>query len=78
MRYPGYIMRQSLVDESQKRYESIKKEAEHLYNDLTTKGLEDKHKNALAEAHSKLVGEMKALRDINEWAKEHTAPELPQ
>lgn len=77
VRYPGYIMRQSLVDESQKRYEQIKKEAESLYNDLTTNGLEEIHKQALSEMHSKLIGEMKALRDINEWAKEHTAPHIP-
>lgn len=76
-RYPGYIMRQSLVDESQKRYEAINKEATSLYNDLSTAGLEEHHKQALSEQYSKLLGEMKALRDINEWAKEHTAPNIP-
>jgi tRNA U34 5-carboxymethylaminomethyl modifying enzyme MnmG/GidA len=76
VRYPGYIMRQSLVDESQKRYEQIKKQAESLYNDLIVNGLEETHKQALSEMHSKLIGEMKALRDINEWAKEHTAPAM--
>lgn len=70
-------MRQSLIDESRKRYEAINKEADRLYTDISTKGLEEKHKQALIEQYSKLIGEMKALRDINEWAKEHTAPHIP-
>lgn len=74
MRYPGYIMRQSLVDESQKRVEVLKREAEKTYDMMNTKGLDDKSIAALSDQHSMLLGQIKAMRDINEWAKEHSIP----
>lgn len=74
MRYPGYIMRQSLVDESQKRVEVLKTEAEKTYDMMNTKGLDDKSVAALSDQHSMLLGQIKAMRDINEWAKEHSIP----
>lgn len=77
MKYPGYIMRQSLVDESQKRVEVLKREAEKTYDMMETKGLDEKSKSALSDQHSMLLGQIKAMRDINEWAKEHSIPPKP-
>lgn len=74
MRYPGYIMRQSLVDELKKRVEDLKEEEHHVYTLLETKGLDEKSKQALAEQHSMVLGQMKAMRDVSEWAKEHLVP----
>lgn len=74
MKYPGYIMRQSLVDESQKRVEVLKREAEKTYDMMETKGLDEKSKSALSDQHSMLLGQIKAMRDINEWAKDHAVP----
>lgn len=74
MRYPGYIMRQSLVDESQKRVEVLKKEADQIFDMYETKGLDEKSKAALSDQHSMLLGQIKAMRDINEWAREHSVP----
>ena len=74
MRYPGYIMRQSLVDESQKRVEVLKKEADKIFDMYEIKGLDEKSKAALSDQHSMLLGQIKAMRDINEWAKEHSVP----
>lgn len=73
-KYPGYIMRQSLVDESQKRAERTKEEAEKVYEMMNTKGLDSESKSALSDQHSMLLGQIRAMRDINEWAKEHTIP----
>lgn len=74
IRYPGYIMRQSLVDESQKRVEELKKESNKVFDLLETKGLDDVSKQALSDQYSMLLGQIKAMRDINEWAKEHSVP----
>lgn len=67
-------MRQSLVDESQKRVEVLKREAEKTYDMMETKGLDEKSKSALSDQHSMLLGQIKAMRDINEWAKDHAVP----
>jgi hypothetical protein len=74
MRYPGYIMRQSLVDESQKRVEELKKESDKVYQMSEMQGLDEKSKQALIEQYYLLFGQIKAMRDINEWAKEHSIP----
>lgn len=73
-RYPGYIMRQSLVDELQKQFEQLKEQEHKTYELIETKGLDDKSKQALAEQHSMLLGQMRAMRDISEWAKNHLVP----
>lgn len=74
MRYPGYIMRQSLVDESQRRVEVLKKEADKTFETMELNGLDSESKSALSDQHSMLLGQIKAMRDINEWAKEHLVP----
>jgi hypothetical protein len=74
MRYPGYIMRQSLVDESQKRVEELKEQEHKTYTLMETNGLDQKSKQALAEQHSMILGQIKAMRDINEWVKEQSIP----
>lgn len=76
MRYPGYIMRQSLVDESQRRVEYLKKEAEKTFDMMNITGLDETSKTALSDQYSMLLGQIRAMRDINEWAREHTAPSL--
>lgn len=76
MKYPGYIMRQSLVDESQKRVEGLKKEANQIFDMMSQPGLDNTSVNTLSDQHSMLLGQIKAMRDINEWAREHTAPSL--
>lgn len=73
-RYPGYIMRQSLVDELQKRVDELKEQEHKTWTLIETKGLDDKSKQALTEQHSMLLGQMRAMRDISEWAKEHSIP----
>ena len=74
IRYPGYIMRQSLVDELQKRVEKLKEEEHKVWLLIETKGLDEKSKQALSEQHSMILGQMKAMRDISEWAREHSVP----
>lgn len=74
MKYPGYIMRQSLVDESQKRVDLLKKESDKIYDSMEMKGLDQESKNVLSEEYARLIGKIQAMREINEWAKEHTIP----
>lgn len=76
MKYPGYIMRQSLVDESQKRVAVLKKEADETFELMNTKGLDQESVHTLYEKYASLLGQIQAMRDINEWAKEHTAPRM--
>lgn len=76
MRYPGYIMRQSLVDEMQKRVAVLKQEADKTFDLMNVKGLDQDSVNTLYEKYASLLGEIKAMRDLNEWAKEHTAPRM--
>lgn len=77
MKYPGYIMRQSLVDECQKRYAELRKESDNIFDSMEVKGLDQESKQALAEKYSSLIGEMRGMRAINEWATQHTAPTIP-
>lgn len=74
MNYPGYIMRQSLVNESQKRVDLLKDQSDKIFDTMETKGLDQESKHALAEQYSMLLGKIMAMREINEWAKEHTIP----
>lgn len=69
-------MRQSLIDESQNRYDQIKKQADNLYNEMSTSEFKEQSRQAKIETYSQLIGEMKALRGICEWAKDHSAPDL--
>lgn len=77
VRYPGYIMRQSLVSESQKRVSEYQDEADSLWESMNKKGLDQESKQTLSESYAMMLGKIKAMRDINEWAKEHTAPNIP-
>lgn len=77
MKYPGYIMRQSLVDECQKRYADLRKESSDIYGSMEVKGLDQESKQALAEKYCSLLGEMRGLRAISEWAAQHSAPTIP-
>lgn len=77
MKYPGYIMRQSLVDECQKRYAELRKESNEIYDSMEVKGLDQESKQALAEKYCSLIGEMRGLRAVNDWAVQHTAPTIP-
>ena len=67
-------MRQLLIDELQKRVEVIKQESDKTFEMMETKGLDAESKSALSDQHSMLLGQIKAMRDINEWAREHTIP----
>ena len=67
-------MRQLLVENLQRRVEVIKQEADKTFDLMQTKGLDDKSKAALSDQHSMLLGQIRAMRDINEWAKEHSNP----
>ena len=72
--YPGYVMRQLLVEESQKRADELRAESDKVYALMETKGLDDKSKVDLSEQYYFLLGQIKGLRAINEWAKKHTLP----
>jgi hypothetical protein len=69
-------MRQSLVDELQKRVDELKEQEHKTYQLIETKGLDTESKQALTEQHSMLLGQIRAMRDINEWAKEHSVPSI--
>lgn len=74
IRYPGYIMRQSLVDELQRRVKELKEAEDKTWTLIETKGLDTESKQALIEQQSILLGQITAMRDISEWAKEHSVP----
>lgn len=76
MKYPGYIIRQSLVDESQSRVADLKKEADETFNLMNTKGLDEDSVHTLYEKYASLLGQITAMRAINEWAKEHSEPRM--
>lgn len=76
--YPGYIMRQSLIDELEKRIELLKDESDKIHKALEKKGLDKETKTALGEFGLMTMGQIVALRDINEWAKQHAVPPAVQ
>ncbi len=76
MKYPGYIIRQSLVDESQRRVDVLKKEADETFNLMNTKGLDQESVHTLYEKYASLLGQITGMRAINEWAKEHSEPRM--
>lgn len=61
MRIPGYVMRQSLVDEIQKRLDEKLKELSTTTDQL---------------AIVKITGQISALEDMSKWAINHSAPSL--
>jgi hypothetical protein len=69
-------MRQSLVDELKKRVDELKEAENTIWVLVETKGLDEKSKQALTEQHSMLLGQITAMRDISEWAQEHSVPQI--
>ena len=74
-KYPGYIMRQSLIDEAEKRLKFVKEESDKIYKTLNEKGVDETSKATLGEVYLMLLlGQVIAMRDVIEWAKEHSVP----
>lgn len=74
--YPGYVMRQSLIDELQKKEREYKLKANDIYRQYEIKGLDEKSKAAFLEKYYLILGKIHNLREISEWAREHSAPSL--
>lgn len=77
VRYPGYVMRQLLVNELQSRVADITKKADSTFDMMNQPGLDEESINTLYQEYCSLLGQVTAMRDISEWAKEHSAPTIP-
>jgi len=71
-RYPGYIMRQSLVDFIRNFKSEITVQSEETNEKMLRKTGEEYE--ALERKYYTEIGMIKALRDIEQWAVIHQAP----
>jgi hypothetical protein len=72
--YPGYVLRQSLIEFCQAEVVTIGESQKALENALETKGLSDSDRAVLNESYSSNIGAQSMLRKITEWAAAHSAP----
>lgn len=73
-RYPGYVMRQSLVNEINIRTEGLQESSDVIYEEMKSKELESEEYQHLNQQYHLLLGKIRALRDLYQWAVSHDAP----
>lgn len=72
MNYPGYVLRQTLIEQCQAKGEEAKKQAQKLFDAMDL--ADEKSAQMMYETAVMWNGKITAYREICEWAKDHLVP----